>query len=141
MVGLVVSGKLLARGHEVDSLRPHPDGGTQLNQVAGALKMNQVFNAPASRLKKLCRGAKSNFRSWSSIRCPSLAFAGGSVQGFLEGITTVQGNAFGQGAKFGTFALSPTLGLIAPVLGRPFKNFHFPVFRFSANPRASIHVN
>jgi len=52
MVGLVVSGKLLARGHEVDSLSPHPDGGTQLNQVAGALKMNQVFNAPASGLKK-----------------------------------------------------------------------------------------
>jgi hypothetical protein len=43
MVGLVVSDKLLAQGHEVDSLRPQPDGGTQLNQVAGALKMNQVF--------------------------------------------------------------------------------------------------
>jgi hypothetical protein len=31
------------------------------------------------------------------------------------------------GAKFGTFAMSPTLGLIAPVLGRPFKNFRFLV--------------
>ena len=32
--------------------------------------------------------------------------AGGSVQSFLEGITTVQRNAFGQGAKFGTDPLS-----------------------------------
>jgi len=55
---------------------------------------------------------------------------------FLRGLSAgveadkkMRRKAFGQGAKFGTFALSPILGPIAPVLGRPFKNFRFPVFR------------
>ena len=143
------------------------------------------FNAPASRLKNLCRGVKSIFRSWSSrpawevrtsrtlifqsngIKCsegrvasppcgslpchgldgvaklrpgrPQLAWAsrhslgtGGSVQSFLEGITTVQRNAFGQGAKFGTDPLSSTVSPRVRLFDwRPqnLRNSGFPRFR------------
>ena len=48
-------------------------------------------------------------RGWRWQAGTRLIDAGGSVQGFLEGITTVQRNAFGQGAKFGTDPLSTTI--------------------------------
>ena len=51
------------------------------------------------------------FTSGASAVGVSSLGTGGSVQSFLEGITTVHRHAFGQGAKFGTVAVSTLVNL------------------------------
>ena len=55
------------------------------------------------------------------------------MQSFLEGITTVHRHAFGQGAKFGTVAVSAVVSPSVRLFDWPPQIFHFPVFHDSGN--------
>jgi len=58
MVGLVVSDKLLARGHEVDFLATQTDGRTQLIQVAADIENESTLQRELRSLE----GASEEFR-------------------------------------------------------------------------------